>query len=150
MILEAETHIRADPADVFAFFEDMEAQYEAWHPEHIAFRWVEGEGLEEGHLAYFEEEIAGERMEKTVQYTTVSADRIIEMRPTSRLMRLFLPFITFTIDPEDGGCRLTQRIKIRTGPIGKWLNRGEFDAVHRHMQEEGENLKQLLEADREA
>ena len=48
------------------------------------------------------------------------------------------------------GCDVTQRIKVRTGPIGAWLNRGEFNAVRVHMKEEGENLKALLETEIES
>lgn len=108
-----------------------------------------GKPLQEGTRAYFEEEIGGEHMKKTVVYATVEPNRRIELQPTSRLMRFFLPSITFTMSPEDSGFRFTQRIRIRTGPIGKWLNRDEFAAVHQHMAEEGENLKRILEADQE-
>ncbi|MDG5820904.1 SRPBCC family protein [Natronococcus sp. A-GB7] len=150
MILEAETHIRADPEDVFEFFAEMEQNYEAWHPDHITFRWVEGVPVEEGTLAYFEEEIGGEVMKKTVEYVTVESNRRVELKPTSRLMGFFLPFIKFTIEPVGEGCVFTQQIKIRTGPIGKRLNQDEFDAVHQHMKEEGENLRRLLEKEQES
>ena len=150
MLLETETHIQADPADVFAFFAEMEENYEAWHRDHITFRWVEGEPLEEGTRAYFEEEIGGKVMKKTVKYVTVESNRHIQLKPTSRMMGFFLPFITFTIDPAKDGCVFTQQIKIRTGPIGKRLNRVEFAAVHEHMKEEGENLKLLMENGRES
>lgn len=145
MILEAKTYIQAKPEDIFAFFGEMEQNYESWHPDHITFRWVEGEPVEEGTRAYFEEEIGGEVLKKTVKYVTVESNRHIELKPTSRLMGIFLPFITFSIEPEGDGCIFTQQIKIRTGPIGKRLNRDEFDAVQQHMDEEGENLKRLLE-----
>ena len=144
MILEAETHIRANPEDIFTFFREMEQNYQTWHPNHISFRWVEGEPLEQGTRAYFEEEIGGTVMKKTVKYVTVETNRHIELKPTSRVMGFFLPFITFTIEPKSDGCVFTQQIKVRTGPIGKRLNRDEFDAVHQHMCEEGENLKRLL------
>lgn len=58
-----------------------------------------------------------------------------------------MPSISFTIEPHENGCDLTQRIKVRTGPIGAWLNRGEFDAVRTHMKDEGENLKTIVEDD---
>jgi hypothetical protein len=58
-----------------------------------------------------------------------------------------MPSISFAIEPHENGCDLTQRIKVRTGPIGAWLNRREFDAVRTHMKEEGENLKTILETD---
>jgi hypothetical protein len=35
---------------------------------------------------------------------------------------------------------------LRAGPVGAWLNRREFDAVRRHMREEGQNVKRLLES----
>ena len=73
------------------------------------------------------------------------ADRYIEFAPTSLLVRLLMPRISFTIDPCEDGCTFTQRIRVRTGPIGTWLNRREFDAVRVHMREEGENLRALLE-----
>lgn len=44
-----------------------------------------------------------------------------------------------------GTVKLTPRIKVRTGPIGTWFNRREFDAVRKYIQEEGENLKYILE-----
>lgn len=145
MILKARTHIQADPEEIFTFFEEMEENYEQWHDEHITFRWVEGRPLKKGSQSYFEEEIGGEVLKKTVVYSRVIPNRRIELQPTSRLMRLFLPRIIFDIEPGNNGCHFTQRIKIRTGPIGRRLNRDQFDAVHQHMQEEGENLKRMIE-----
>ena len=42
--------------------------------------------------------------------------------------------------------RFEAEIVIRTGPVGAWLNRREFDAVREHMREEGENLRAILES----
>ncbi|WP_331236405.1 SRPBCC family protein [Natronorarus salvus] len=145
MILEERTRIGAPPEEVFRYFEEMDSNYEEWHPDHITFRWVEGEGLERGNRSYFEEVIGGTLMKKTVWYAAVEPDRYIELRPTSRLIRFVLPYISFAFEPDGEGCRVVQRIKIRTGPIGARLNRREFDAVRRHMNEEGENLKRILE-----
>lgn len=147
MLLEETTRIHASPEEIYRFFERMDANYEQWHPDHIEFSWIDGDGLEEGAKAYFEERIAGKRQQKTVRFTEIEPDRYIEFRPTSRLVGLLMPSISFTIDPHRDGCILTQRIKIRTGPIGARLNRREFDAVRTHMKEEGENLKSILEAE---
>jgi hypothetical protein len=147
MILRETTQLNVSPAAVYQFFETMEANYERWHPDHVAFRWVDGDGLAEGSEAFFEEDIAGKRQQKTVRFTVVVPERHIEFAPTSRLVRLLMPSISFSIEPQQDGCVLTQRIKVRTGPIGARLNRREFDAVRTHMREEGENLKRLLETD---
>lgn len=144
MILEERTWIDTDPAAVFRFFETMEDHYEDWHPDHILFRWVDAGELKEGAEAYFEERIGGELQKKTVVFTAIEPDRSLEFRPTG-WSRLLLPSISFSIEPDDDGCTIIQRIKVRTGPIGRFLNRREFEAVRAHMREEGQNLKRLLE-----
>ncbi|MFW5911227.1 MAG: SRPBCC family protein [Halolamina sp.] len=145
MILQATTAIDAPPEDVYRFFEEMEQHYGRWHPDHVTFRWVEGDGLEAGAVASFEERIAGKLQQKTVKFVAVTPDRYLAFRPTSRMVRLLMPEISFTIEPRSDGCELTQRIKVRTGPIGARLNKREFDAVRTHMREEGENMKRFLE-----
>jgi hypothetical protein len=41
MILSQTTMIAAPAERVFAFFEEMEANYTSWHPDHITFRWLQ-------------------------------------------------------------------------------------------------------------
>lgn len=148
MQLEAVTDIDAPPAVVFRFFEEMADNYTEWHPDHVEFRWVDGDGLAEGSTAYFAERIGDTHHERTVRFLEVDPDEYIEFRPAATIVGLLMPEISFTIDPRGTGCTLVQRIRIRTGPIGAWLNRREFDAVRTHMREEGENLKRLVEAER--
>ncbi|UVE52349.1 SRPBCC family protein (plasmid) [Haloferax larsenii] len=147
MILEETTSVNASAESIYHFFETMDENYERWHPDHIEFRWVSGDGLETGAEAYFEERIAGKLQQKTVRFTEVVPDRYIEFKPTSWLVGLLMPSLSFTIDPTTDGCDFTQRIKVRTGPIGARLNRREFDAVREHMREEGENLNRILESE---
>lgn len=145
MILKETTSVEVPSESVYRFFEEMEENYERWHPDHIKFRWTEGSGLEQGAEAYFEERIAGKLQKKTVTFVEVTPDHYLEFKPTSLLVGLLMPHISFTIDARTDGCELTQRIKVRTGPIGAQLNKREFDAVRTHMREEGENLKRILE-----
>jgi hypothetical protein len=147
MLIEETTRIHSSPEDIYRFFETMDANYRRWHPDHVEFRWIEGDGLEQSAKAYFEERIAGQRQQKTVRFTEVVSGRYIEFKSSSWLVGLLMPSISFTIAPNEDGCELTQRIRIRTGPIGARLNRREFDAVRIHMKEEGENLKALLETE---
>lgn len=145
MLLVGSTQIAAPPRDVFQFFEAMEENYTRWHPDHIPFRWLGGGRLESGSRAYFEKRIGGELQKKTVEFTEVDPDHYIEFKPDSRLVAVLIPHISFTIDPRPDGCEVTQRIRVRTGPVGAWLNRREFDAVRKHVREEGKNLKRILE-----
>ena len=53
----------------------------------------------------------------------------------------------FRLTNHGASCEVVQEIPIRTGPIGAYLNRREFNAVRQHMQAEGLNMKRLLEAE---
>lgn len=145
MILRDTTLMRATPEQVFAFFEQMDRNYQCWHPDHIGFEWLSGRGVREGVVFGFSERIAGKTMKKRVVFTKVVENRHLEFAPTSRLLCLVLPRLLFRIVTEGEDIRLIAEIHIRTGPIGAWLNRREFDAVQKHMAEEGRNLKALLE-----
>lgn len=137
--------IRTTPEEVFGFFETMDANYLRWHPDHRFFRWEEGRGVEPGVVFYFEEVIGGTLMKKRVHFTRVEPNRHIEFTFTNRLLALVVPRLSFHFEPEGDGTRVEAEIQVRTGPIGAWLNRREFDAVRQHMREEGENLKKILE-----
>lgn len=145
MLLEDVADIQAPPESIFGFFQQMENLYLDWHPDHVTFKWVHGHGLAEGNTFYFEEYIAGKLLKKHVRLTKIVPNEYIEFAPTNRLIRLVLPEMSFRIEPIGEQCRLRARIRVRVGPIGAWLNRREFDAVRQHMQQEGANLKAIIE-----
>jgi len=147
MILEETTLINAPAERVFDFFRHMDEQrYLDWHPDHLLFRWVEGNALQEGSIGYFEERIYGKVNKKQVRYTKVEPNRTIEFVPTWWLYRLLLPGMRFVLEPQGNKATLLrQQVQVRVGPLGARLNRQEFDAVRQHMKEEGENLKKWAE-----
>ena len=146
MILsETSPEIHAAPTQLFAFFAAMATNYTVWHTDHVLFRWLDAPALKEGVRFYFEERIGGKLLKKKVAFTRIEPRSLIEFAPTSRLFRLFLPRILFRIDSAGSGFTVTQDIHLRIGPLAARLNRRELEAVRRHMREEGENLKRLLE-----
>jgi hypothetical protein len=142
--------IHTTPERVHRFFQEMDRHYLQWHPDHLLFRWEQGSGVKPGVVFYFEEIIGGKRMKKRVHFTRVEANRHLEFTFTNRLLALIVPRLAFHFEAEGEGTRFEAEIQIRTGPLGAWLNRREFDAVRQHMREEGENLKKLLEGSPEA
>ena len=147
MLLQHEIPIDAPPRDAEAFFARMDENYLRWHPDHLLFEWRQGHGLKPGVRFYFEERIGGNLLKKEVVFTEIVPERRIRFVLTHRLQRLFLPSITFEFIPvADGRCRFRQSIPVRIGPLGARLNRKGFAAVRRHMAEEGENLKAILES----
>lgn len=147
MILSQTTMISAPAERIFAFFENMETNYTRWHPDHIAFRWLQQGRQAIGNRFHFEERIHGQHVKRVMRYTKVEKDRLIEFVPDNALIRFFLRRVSFVIEPMERQCRLTQEVQIRIGPIGKRLNRAGLAAVEGHMREEGENLKAIIEAE---
>jgi hypothetical protein len=145
IISETSPPIHAAPQDVFAFFAGMEANYRPWHPDHVLFRWLDAPEIGQGTRFHFQERIAGKLLKKTVVFTRIEAGTLIEFAPTSRIFKAFLPRISFRITPSHGRITVTQEIQLRIGPLAARLNRRELDAVRRHMREEGENLRTMLE-----
>lgn len=145
MVLHDETSLKVTPHEVFQFFEDMERHYLHWHPDHVLYRWEGTPGVAEGRIFYFEEYIAGKLLKKRVVFTKVVPDSHIEFAPTFWLMRLFLPRMTFRIEPLPQGCRFIAEVQLRMGPIAQWLHRRELAAVREHMRVEGVNIGRILE-----
>lgn len=144
---EDRTSIAATPERGFAFFEAMEDNYRRWHPDHLGFEWRRGKGLTPGTVFWFSERIGGKVLNKQVRITEAVPDRFFAFEPTGWLMRAFVPRMSFAFHPEPGGFVFEARVHMRgIGPMGRRLNRREFEAVEQHMAEEGRNLKALLES----
>ena len=131
----------------FAFFEDMESNYTRWHPDHLKFEWRKGRGLAVGTEFYFEERIAGKLQRKLTRITEVIPDRYFAFTMVNPIFRFFLPHLSFGFEPDGAGMIFRAELRLHgIGPLGRRLNKHEFDAVETHMAEEGRNLKALLEA----
>ena len=143
---EDEIAIDAPASAGFAFFERMEDNYSRWHPDHLRFEWRRGHGLGVGNEFHFEETIAGKRQVKTTRIIEVVPERYFAFTMVNPLFRFFLPRLSFGFEPIPQGFTFRAKIHLHgIGPLGRRLNRREFEAVERHMAEEGRNLKALLE-----
>ena len=144
---EDEIAIGAAPEAGFAFFENMEANYTRWHPDHLRFEWRKGRGLEVGNIFFFEERIAGKLQKKETRITEVIPNRYFAFTMVNPIFRFFLPHLSFGFEPDGQGFRFKAELRMHgIGPLGRRLNRREFDAVETHMAEEGRNLKAILES----
>jgi hypothetical protein len=146
--------IKTTPEKVFDFFFHLvdDESYRAWHPDdHVAFRWVKGNPWEEGSVGYAEEYIHGKLHKLKFVITKLIPNRLIEYAPTSWFLRMYFPKNRFTVEPKQGACIFTAQGTIRVGWLirtfaKKRLERG-LSSVRKHMKEEGESLKRILEAD---
>jgi len=152
IVLTDSIEIRTTPEKIFEFLLQIvdDASYQAWHPEdHVAFRWIRGEPWQPGSVACAAEYIHGKLHKLKFVIKEVVPNRKIEWVPASRLLRIYVPRNTLLIEPRDGSCVFTASGVLRVGRLLKLLagNRLEqgLSSVRKHMKEEGENLKRILE-----
>jgi len=153
VILTDSIEIKTRPEKIFNFFAKLvdDESYRAWHPDdHVALRWIEGQPWEEGSVVYAEEYIHGKLHKLKFVVTKVIPNREIEYAPVSWLLRRYSPKNTFSLQQKEGTCVFTATGTYRIGWLVKTfakkrLERG-LSSVKKHMKEEGENLKRILEA----
>ena len=152
IVLTDSIEIKATPEEIFEFFLKIvdDASYQAWHSEdHVAFRWIRGEPWQQGSVAYAAEYIHGKLHKFKFLIKEVVPNRKIELVPLSRILRIYFPRNTLSIDSRDGFCVFTASGVLRVGRLVKLLARNRLEqglsSVKKHMKEEGQNLKRILE-----
>jgi hypothetical protein len=155
IVLTESIPIEATPERVFQFFLSIvdDATYHAWHPQdHVALRWIKGGPWQEGSVLYAEEYLHGKLHKLKFLITNVEPNRRIEFAPRSRILRFYCPGNTFSIEPKGDACVFTATGSVRIGWLLKTLAGKKLAyalaSVRKHMKEEGENLKRILESDR--
>ena len=153
IVVRDSIEIHTTPEKIFGFFLQIvdDASYRAWHPEdHVAFRWIKGEPWQEGSVAYAEEYLHGKLHKFKFLIKKVVSNREIELVPLSRFLRIYFPRNTLLIEPREGSCVFTATGVLRVGRLAKLLARNKLEyglsSVRKHMKEEGENLKRILES----
>jgi len=152
IVITDSIEIHTTPEEVFRFFLQIvdDASYQAWHPEdHVAFRWIKGEPWQKGSVAYSEEYLHGKLHKFRFLINKVVANREVELVPLPRFLRIFFQGNTFSIEPREGSCVFTASGVMRVGRLARLLAGRKIEeglsGVRKHMKEEGENLKRILE-----
>ncbi|HOF78703.1 MAG TPA: SRPBCC family protein [Smithellaceae bacterium] len=154
-ILTDSIEIRATPETVFKFLTSIvdDESYKTWHnADHVSFRWLKGQPWSEGSVMVAQEYLHGKIHKFKFQVTRIVPYRHIEYSPTSRFMRKFFPKNEFVLEPKGKHCLFIARGTYRVGWIGKTFFKKAIEnglsSVRRHMKEEGENLKVIIEHNR--
>ena len=81
--------------------------------------------------------------------TKVIPNKRIEYIPVSRFMRRYVPKNMFSMEPTGTGCVFTATVHLRLPLLPRLLARKSIErglsGIRKHMKEEGENLKKILE-----
>jgi hypothetical protein len=154
VILTDSIEIHTSPDKIFNFFTQIvdDESYKAWHPDdHVSFRWIKGEPWQEGSVIYAQEYIHGKLHNLKFVVTKVIPNKLIEYTPLSRLLRIYFPRNTFSIEQKGDTCIFTASGVLRVGKLAKTFAKNQLDrgleSVKKHMKEEGHNLKRILESD---
>lgn len=138
--------IKASCEEIFDFFRNIDSNYQLWHPQdHRVFKWLKGNGLEQGAVAYSEQYIHGKLHKFKVEFTKVTPNHEIEFKFLPAWIRIFVPKDTWTFTPAEQGCRFTATTHLRMGKLSQRLGKKKLESMARHLKEEGENLKSLVE-----
>ena len=154
IVLTDSIEIKTTPEKIFNFLTSLvdDESYRAWHhDDHVALCWLKGQPWEEGSVAYAEEYIHGKLHKLKFVVTKVVPNKEIEYVPVSRLLRRYFPKNKFSIQQKGETCIFIASGIFRLG----WLVKTFFKkhlvqglaSVKKHMKEEGENLKRILEND---
>ncbi|MGB5748480.1 MAG: SRPBCC family protein [Desulfobacterales bacterium] len=153
IVIKDSIEIKTTASKVFNFLTSIvdDDSYRAWHREdHVSFRWIKGSPWAEGSVLYAEEYIHGKLHKLKFEIIKMVPGRRIEYAPTSRFIRKFFPKNEFIIESREDACIFTASGTYRVGKLGKIFFKKAIDkslsSVRRHMREEGENLKIILES----
>jgi hypothetical protein len=153
IILTNSVEIKTTPEKVFDFLTHIidDESYRAWHPDdHVAFCWIKGQPWKEGSVLYAQEYLHGKLHKLKGVVTRVIPNRTIEFAPLPRFLRIFFPKSAFIIEPKGDICVLTTTGRLRVGWLVRTLAKRQLalglSSARKHMKEEGENLKRMVES----
>ena len=153
IVLTNSIEIKTTPEKIFDFFAHIidDESYRAWHPDdHVALRWMKGKPFQEGSVVYAQEYLHDKLHKMKLVITRVIPNRKIEFAPLPRFLRIFFPKNSFVIEPKGDICIFTTTACLRVGWLVKTFAKGKLamglSSAKKHMKEEGENLKRIVES----
>lgn len=148
--LEDSIEINAAPKEIEEWLLHIDEHYRDWHPDHV--KWVNLDGsLDEGKTFYYEEYLHGSLYRSKCLITRVERNggAVIEFVGMSLLDKLLGVRGSFVVQPRGEGSVATATISLRFGRLIRTLAGGILEDLERHMKEEGQSLKRILEEGRE-
>lgn len=149
-----ETIINASSEKVYYFLTHIDTLYKKWHPkDHVFCHGIHGSLNKKRSIVHFFEWIGGFPLYLIAQTTKVEENHFLEYTPVFPFSLLRLGTGSFTIEKisnnkvkliarADGGYNAPI-----VGPSLDFIAKKliNFDAIRKHMKEEGENIKKYLE-----
>ena len=150
MVLRDTVEIKASPEQVFGWLAHFKENYLAWHPDHVECRYLKGNPIEEGWIIYCEEYLHGKLHRFKFEVTKVEPNSRIDFKSGFGMAGAFI------VEPRGANSLFTAETYVGTKAplLGKLFDKlmwtflgSRLKAGKRHMAEEGQNLKSILEED---
>ncbi len=145
-VLKDSVEIEAAPEKIFEFFENWEKYYGQWHPDHRDSRWLSGNLGERGSVFYAEELLHGSLHKLKCQIVKVEPPYGFNYKFLFP-MSLLISKGSFIIEPKGDRCILTATMTFRFGKLLRMIAKRRMVDLMKHMREEGENLKRIVESE---
>lgn len=141
--------IRTTPSQLFAWLSRLPQEYQAWHPDHVSCRIIHGSMLEVGSVIECQEYLHGKLHTLRFRMTKVITDQRVEFEVIGMGRGAFEA-------QQDQGETIKFVAELDIGPdipmIGQLFDlifslvfKRRIADLSRHMSEEGQNLKAILE-----
>ena len=144
LTLEDSVEIDTTPEKVWEFWADMDKNYKIWHPQdHILFRWTRGKPMEEGSVIYAEEVVGGKMIKGKVTLGDVIPNRRFTLNlpfPRSVFCRY-----EYKIEPKGSKTVFTAITHLKYPFFSEKHILSVIELGEKHVREEGENMKKILE-----
>jgi len=137
--------INSQPEPIWEWLAGLSEHYTQWHPDHVSARWERGEPNQVGSVLEAVEDLGGHREVLRFEMTSVDPPHGLTYRMRGPISML-LPGGSFVIVANDGGSLFAATISYRFGRVTERLFERRLAALKRHMKEEGENLKRIIES----
>ncbi len=151
LVLSNSIEIKTTPEKIWEFFTNLEKNYKTWHPQdHILFKWTKGKPMETGSSWYGEEVVRGKVFKLKGTIGEVIKNRKIVFKYSFPISSV-APRFEWLIEPKGPNSVFTAKSYLRAGDLFlKFkLSRKEMETKiemhNKHVGEEGENLKKILE-----
>lgn len=149
LILEDSIEIKTSPEKIWEFFIKLQENYKLWYPkDHVEFKWVKGKPMETGSHWYAEETFEGHSKKIKGVIGEVILNRKIVFK-CSFPVTLISPGFEWHIEPKGSNSVFTAISIIKCEGFYRMISKKQMDTAIRinkkHVKEEGENLKKILE-----
>ncbi len=148
-VIESSIEIHTTPAELWHFFYHLDDNYVKWHPaDHHYWKWTKGNPLEVGAKIDSAETVGGHKSKIVATVIASEKNKLIALKPAWPIS-VMCPRLEWIFKPNKNTTYFIARTHYKFGRIFLLLKKKTAEEIMEitqiHMDEEGMNLKNLLE-----